>query len=76
MTRVGAPPPLPEPLPAEVVDSHCHLDAMGVDIGQSLVDAAGSGCRGWNAATTWSTWLRDSYTWRSSQNLRNRASDA
>ena len=40
MTRVGAPPPLPEPLPAEVVDSHCHLDAMGVDIGQSLVDAA------------------------------------
>jgi TatD DNase family protein len=26
-----------------VVDSHCHLDAMGVDIGQSLVDAAAVG---------------------------------
>jgi TatD DNase family protein len=43
VTRVGAPPPLPEPLPAEVVDSHCHLDAMGVDVGQSLVDAAAVG---------------------------------
>jgi TatD DNase family protein len=43
VTRVGPPPPLPEPLPAEVVDSHCHLDAMGVDVGQSLVDAAAVG---------------------------------
>ena len=34
-----SPPPPPEALPAEVVDSHCHLDAMGVDIGQSLADA-------------------------------------
>jgi TatD DNase family protein len=34
---------LPEPLPAEVLDSHCHLDAMGVDVGQSLVDAAAVG---------------------------------
>jgi TatD DNase family protein len=33
------PPPLPEPLPAPVLDSHCHLDAMDVDIGQSLSDA-------------------------------------
>jgi TatD DNase family protein len=30
-------------LPAEVVDSHCHLDAMGVDIGQSLADARSVG---------------------------------
>ena len=27
--RSGPPPPAPEPLPAEVFDSHCHLDAMG-----------------------------------------------
>ncbi|HVQ93982.1 MAG TPA: TatD family hydrolase [Mycobacteriales bacterium] len=25
----GEPPPAPEPLPAQVFDSHCHLDAMG-----------------------------------------------
>jgi TatD DNase family protein len=37
------PPPLPEALPAEVVDSHCHLDAMGVDIGRSLSDARAVG---------------------------------
>jgi TatD DNase family protein len=43
VTRVGPPPPLPEPLPAAVFDSHCHLDAMGVDIGQSLADAAAVG---------------------------------
>jgi len=43
VTRAGSPPPLPEPLPAEVVDSHCHLDAMGVEVGQSLVDAASVG---------------------------------
>jgi TatD DNase family protein len=43
LTRAGSPPPLPEPLPAEVVDSHCHLDAMGVDVGQSLVDATAVG---------------------------------
>lgn len=36
-------PPLPEALPVEVFDSHCHLDAMGVDVGQSLVDAAAVG---------------------------------
>ena len=41
--RTQPAPPLPEPLPAEVVDSHCHLDAMGVDVGQSLVDAAAVG---------------------------------
>ncbi len=41
--RAGEPPPLPEPLPAAVFDSHCHLDAMGVDIGQSLSDAAAVG---------------------------------
>ena len=27
--RAGEPPPPPEPLPADVLDSHCHLDAMG-----------------------------------------------
>ena len=41
--RSGPPPPLPEALPAEVFDSHCHLDAMGVDVGQSLVDARSVG---------------------------------
>jgi TatD DNase family protein len=43
VTRVGPPPPLPEPLPATVFDSHCHLDAMDVEVGQSLVDAASVG---------------------------------
>ena len=43
MSRTGPPPPPPEPLPATVFDSHCHLDAMGVDVGQSLVDAAAVG---------------------------------
>ena len=43
MSRTGEPPPLPEPLPATVFDSHCHLDAMGVDIGQSLADARSVG---------------------------------
>mgnify|MGYP001598383381 CR=1 FL=1 len=28
--RQGDPPPAPEPLTAETVDAHCHLDAMGV----------------------------------------------
>ena len=41
--RAGTPPPPPDPLPAEVVDSHCHLDAMGVDIGQSLERARSVG---------------------------------
>ena len=43
MSRTGPPPPAPEPLPAAVFDSHCHLDAMNVDVGQSLVDAAAVG---------------------------------
>lgn len=43
MSRTGEPPPLPEALPATVFDSHCHLDAMGVDIGRSLADAAAVG---------------------------------
>jgi TatD DNase family protein len=41
--REGPPPPLPEPLAVSVFDSHCHLDAMGVDVGQSLVDARSVG---------------------------------
>jgi TatD DNase family protein len=43
VSRTGPPPPPPEALPAAVFDSHCHLDAMGVDVGQSLVDAAAVG---------------------------------
>jgi len=43
VSRTGPPPPPPEALPAAVFDSHCHLDAMGVDIGQSLLDAAAVG---------------------------------
>ena len=43
MSRTGEPPPRPEPLPTTVFDSHCHLDAMGVDIGQSLSDARSVG---------------------------------
>lgn len=43
MPPKGEPPPLPAALPVEVFDSHCHLDAMGVDVGQSLVDAAAVG---------------------------------
>jgi TatD DNase family protein len=35
VSRAGGPPPAPDPLPAEVFDSHCHLDAMGCE------DAAG-----------------------------------
>jgi hypothetical protein len=55
VTRAGPAAALPEPLPGEVVDSHCHLDAMGVDIGQSLCDAAAVGVtRVVTSATRWS----------------------
>jgi TatD DNase family protein len=36
--REGAPPP-PEPLPAEVLDSHCHLDAMGLSTAEEVAAA-------------------------------------
>jgi TatD DNase family protein len=39
--RTGEPPPLPEPLAVPVLDSHAHLDLMGVDVDEAL-DAARS----------------------------------
>ncbi|GLZ04876.1 AraC family transcriptional regulator [Actinomadura sp. NBRC 104412] len=36
-------PPLPEPLPVEVFDSHCHLDAAGTPIGEALASARAAG---------------------------------
>jgi TatD DNase family protein len=36
--RQGEPPPLPAPLPAEVLDSHAHLDLMGVDVDAHQVE--------------------------------------
>ena len=41
--RDGTPPPAPEPLPGDVVDAHCHLDIMGVDVEVALADAAAVG---------------------------------
>lgn len=43
--RVGSPPPAPEPLRVEVVDSHCHLDAMGVDVAAAVAAAQAVGVR-------------------------------
>jgi TatD DNase family protein len=39
VTREGDPPPAPEPLAIAVLDSHCHLDLVGGDVGAQL-DAA------------------------------------
>ena len=41
--RQGEPPPLPEPLPVDVLDSHAHLDLMGVDVDEALVAAQSVG---------------------------------
>ena len=41
--RTGEPPPLPEPLAVEVLDSHAHLDIMGVDVDQALAAARSVG---------------------------------
>lgn len=43
----GAPaaPPAPEPLRVDTVDSHCHLDAMGVPIAEALQAAQAVGVR-------------------------------
>jgi TatD DNase family protein len=37
--REGTPPPAPEPLPVEVLDSHCHLDAMGLSTAEDVAAA-------------------------------------
>ena len=42
-TREGTPPPAPEPLAVEVLDSHCHLDLMGGDVHTSLAEAKAVG---------------------------------
>ncbi len=44
-SRTGAPPPLPEPLRVEAVDSHCHLDAMGIDVADAMSAANAVGIR-------------------------------
>ena len=41
--REGAPPPLPEPLAVQVLDSHAHLDLMGVDVDEALAAATSVG---------------------------------
>jgi len=41
--RTGEPPPLPEALPVAVLDSHAHLDLMGVDVDEALAAAASVG---------------------------------
>jgi TatD DNase family protein len=43
--RAGSPPPAPEPLRVEVVDSHCHLDAMGVGVDEAVAAAQAVGVR-------------------------------
>ena len=42
-SRTGDPPPAPEPLAVAVLDSHAHLDLMGVDVDQALAAARGVG---------------------------------
>jgi TatD DNase family protein len=41
--RQGDPPPLPEPLAVPVLDSHCHLDLMGVPVAEALEAARSVG---------------------------------
>ncbi len=41
--RTGEPPPPPEPLAVEVLDSHAHLDIMGVDVDEALAAARSVG---------------------------------
>jgi TatD DNase family protein len=41
----GAPPPAPEPLAVETVDSHCHLDAMDIPVPDALAAAHAVGVR-------------------------------
>ena len=48
-SRVGTPPPAPEPLAADLFDSHCHLDAMGcrerADVAVAVAAAQAVGVR-------------------------------
>jgi TatD DNase family protein len=37
--RAGDPPPAPAALPADVLDSHCHLDIVGDSTGTTIADA-------------------------------------
>jgi len=41
--RRGEAPPAPEPLPVELLDSHAHLDIMGVDVDEALAVARSVG---------------------------------
>jgi TatD DNase family protein len=41
----GAPPPAPEPLRVETVDSHCHLDAMDLPVDEAVAAAQAVGVR-------------------------------
>jgi TatD DNase family protein len=41
--RAGDPPPAPEPLVAPALDSHCHLDLMGVDVDAAVAAARAVG---------------------------------
>jgi len=45
----GSPPPAPEPLPVDILDSHCHLDAMGLstpdDVAAAVAAAQAVGVR-------------------------------
>ncbi|CAN5133941.1 TatD family hydrolase [soil metagenome] len=41
--RTGEPPPLPDPLPVPVLDSHAQLDLMGVDVDETLAAARSVG---------------------------------
>ena len=41
--RTGDPPPLPEPLPVEIIDSHAHLDLMDADVDEALAAARSVG---------------------------------
>jgi len=44
-TRASTPPPAPEPLGVEVIDSHCHLDLLGVPVAGALAAAQAVGVR-------------------------------
>jgi TatD DNase family protein len=43
--RTGTPPPAPDPLRVETVDSHCHLDAMDVPVADAIAAAQAVGVR-------------------------------